>query len=144
MGWYTGRQSLNTRRLVAEHGGFVYDCDAYNDDLPYWVVVNGKPHLVICHTLDTNDSRFSRGQGFDCAEEWFVYMRDAFDWLYQEGARHPRFMTVAFHGRLIGRPGRMAALTRFLDHVEGHDGVWICRRDDVARHWIEHHPPSSR
>lgn len=139
-GWYTGRPSLNTRRLVVEHGGFLYDSDAYNDDLPYWVLVDGKPHLVICHALDTNDSRFSRGQGFDLAEEWFVYMRDAFDWLYQEGATHPRFMTVAFHCRLIGRPGRMAALTRFLDHVQSHSDVWICKRLEVARHWIRHHP----
>ncbi len=141
-GWYTGRPSLNTRRLVVEHGGFLYDSDAYNDDLPYWVLVEGKPHLIVCHTLDCNDSRFSRAQGFDLAEEWFTYMRDAFDWLYQEGAMHPRFMTIALHCRLIGRPGRIAALTRFLDYVRSHSDVWICKRIEVARHWIGHHPYS--
>lgn len=140
VGWYTGRPSPNTRRLVVEHGGFLYDCDAYNDDLPYWVVVGDRPHLVICHSLDCNDSRFTRAQGFDLAEDWLVYMRDAFDWLYAEGARTPRFMTVALHCRLIGRPGRMAALTRFLDHVERHADVWVCRRLEVARHWHERHP----
>ncbi len=140
LGWYTGRPSLNTRRLVVEEGGFIYDCDAYNDDLPYWVVVNGKPHLVICHSLDTNDSRFSRAQGFDLADDWFSYVRDAFDWLYAEGAKTPRLLTVALHCRLIGRPARMWALTRFLDHVLGHDEVWICKRIEVARHWYEHHP----
>lgn len=140
LGWYTGRPSLNTRRLVVEEGGFLYDCDAYNDDLPYWVAVNGKPHLVVCHSLDTNDSRFTRAQGFDLADDWFTYMRDAFDWLYAEGAKIPRLLTVALHCRLIGRPARMWALTRFLDHVLGHDDVWICKRIEVARHWYERHP----
>ena len=140
VGWYTGRPSINTRRLVVEHGGFIYDSDAYNDDLPYWVIVQGRPHLVICHALDTNDSRFSRGQGFDTADDWFDYMRDAFDWLYREGEHRPRLMTVAVHCRLIGRPGRMAALARFLDHVQSHSDVWICRRREVAEHWLRHHP----
>lgn len=140
IGWYTGRPSLNTRRLVVAQGGFLYDCDAYNDELPYWVQVEGRPHLVICHTLDTNDSRFSRAQGFDLAEEWLTYMRDSFDALYAEGADHPRFMTIAVHARLIGHPGRIGALERLRDHVLAHDDVWICRRNEVARHWYEHHP----
>jgi putative urate catabolism protein len=142
VGWYTGRPSLNTRRLVVEDGGFLYDCDAYNDDLPYWTLVAGKPHLVICHTLDNNDSRFSRAQGFDLAEEFFTYIRDGFDWLYAEGAEAPKMMTVAVHCRLIGRPGRIAGLARFLDHVQRHDDVWICQRQAIARHWIAQHPYS--
>ncbi len=140
LGWYTGRPSPNTRRLVVEEGGFLYDCDAYNDDLPYWTRVGGKPHLVICHGLDTNDSRFARAQGFDLAEQFFIYMRDAFDTLYAEAAEAPRMLIVAVHGRLIGRPGRIGGLARFLDHAQGHDGVWICRRRDIARHWIAHCP----
>jgi peptidoglycan/xylan/chitin deacetylase (PgdA/CDA1 family) len=140
LGWYTGRPSLNTRRLAVQHGGFLYDCDAYNDDLPYWTLVDGEPHLVICHSLDGNDSRFTRAQGFDLADHFFTYMRDSFDWLYRESAEVPRFMTVAVHGRLIGRPGRIGALARFLDHVQAHDEVWICQRQAVARHWIARHP----
>jgi allantoinase len=140
-GWYTGRPSINTRRLVVEDGRFLFDCDAYNEDLPYWVTVGGRPHLVICHALDTNDSRFTRAQGFDVAEEFFTYLRDAFDWLYAEGAERPRMMTVGLHCRLIGRPGRIAGLARFLDHVLAHERVWIAKREDVARHWIAHHPP---
>lgn len=140
LGWYTGRPGPNTRRLVVEEGGFLYDSDAYNDDLPYWVSVDGHPHLVICHSLDTNDSRFSRAQGFNLADDWFAYMRDAFDWLYMEGEHTPRMMTVALHARLIGKPARMWALTRFLDHVQKHDRVWICKREEIARHWYEHHP----
>ena len=140
IGWYTGRPSLNTRRLVVAEGGFLYDCDAYNDELPYWVGVDGKPHLVICHSLDTNDSRFSRAQGFDLGEEWLTYMRDAFDALYAEGAEYPRFMTIAVHARLIGRPGRIGALERLLDHILAFDDVWVCRRNEIAQHWYEHHP----
>ena len=140
LGWFTGRPSLNTRRLVVEEGGFLYDCDAYNDDLPYWTLVDGRPHLVICHSLDCNDSRFSRAQGFDLAADFLTYMREFFDWLYAESARTPRLMTVAVHARLIGRPGRIGALARFLDHVQGHDDVWICQRQAVARHWIARHP----
>jgi putative urate catabolism protein len=140
-GWYTGRPSLETRRLVVEEGCFLYDSDAYNDDLPYWTRVGGRPHLVICHALDTNDSRFTRAQGFDVAEEFFTYLRDAFDWLYAEGALRPRMMTVGLHGRLIGRPGRIAGLARFLDHVLSHDQVWVAKREEIARHWIAHHPP---
>lgn len=136
LGWYTGRPSRNTRRLVVEEGGFHYDCDAYNDYLPYWTLVDGRPYLVICPALDTNDSRFARAQGFDLAKEFFVYVRDAFDWLYAEGAETPKMLAVALHCRLIGQPGRMAGLARFLDHVQRHDDVWICRREAIARHWI--------
>ena len=143
LGWYTGRPSPSTRRLVVEEGGFVYDSDAYNDELPYWTQVDGKAHLVICHSLDTNDSRFTRAQGFDLAEQFFAYMRDSFDCLYAEGAEHPKLMTVAVHGRLIGRPGRIAGLTRFLDHVLRHENVWICKRDEIASHWVTNHPYSA-
>jgi allantoinase len=139
LGWFTGRPSLNTRRLVVEAGGFLYDCDAINDDLPYWVTVDGRRHLVICHTFDTNDGRFTRGQGFVTAAQWFEYMRDAFDWLRAEGAVAPKMLTVALHCRMIGRPGRIAALARFLDYVTGFPDVWICRREEIARHWHAHH-----
>jgi allantoinase len=140
VGWYTGRPSLNTRRLVVEEGGFLYDCDAYNDDLPYWTVVAGKPHLVICHSFDHNDSRFARAPGFVLADDFFTYVRNAFDWLYAEGAEAPKMMTVAVHCRLIGRPGRIAGLARLLDHVQRHNDVWICQRGEIARHWIATHP----
>ena len=139
LGWFTGRPSLNTRRLVVEEGGFLYDCDAVNDDLPYWVTVGGKRHLVICHTFDSNDGRFARGQGFVTADHWFAYMRDAFDWLYREGERAPKLLTVALHCRMIGRPGRIGALARFLDHAAAHPGVWLCRREEIARHWRRRH-----
>jgi len=140
LGWYTGRLSPNTRRLVVEEGGFLYDADAYNDDLPYWTVETGRPHLVVPYTLDNNDMKFGTPQGFSTGDEWLAYVRDAFDVLYAEGAEHPRMMSVGLHMRLIGRPGRLAALMRFLDHVERHDRVWICRRLDIARHWIARHP----
>jgi len=140
LGWYTGRLSPNTRRLVVEEGGFLYDSDAYNDDLPYWVVVSGKPHLVIPYTLDNNDMKFGMPQGFNTGDDFFTYLRDAFDVLYAEGATAPKMMSVGLHMRLVGRPGRFAALTRFLDHVQRHRDVWICRRLDIAHHWIRHHP----
>jgi allantoinase len=140
LGWYTGRLSPSTRRLVVEEGGFLYDADAYNDDLPYWVRVAGRPHLVVPYTLDNNDMKFGGYQGFNSGEQFFAYLRDAFDVLYTEGADRPRMMSVGLHMRLIGRPGRFAALQRFLDHVQRHPGVWICRRIDIARHWITHHP----
>lgn len=140
LGWYTGRPSANTRRLVVEHGGFLYDGDAYNDDLPYWVQVAGKRHLIVPHTLDHNDSRFARGQGLETADQFFTYVKDAFDCLYAEGADQPRLMTVAVHARLISRPGRIGGLARFLDYVLTHDKVWIARRADIARHWHQHHP----
>jgi len=142
LGWYTGRLSPNTRRLVVEEGGFLYDSDAYNDDLPYWTTVSGRAHLVIPYTLDNNDMKFGTPQGFNSGEQFYAYLRDAFDVLYAEGARTPRMMSVGLHMRLVGRPGRFAALQRFLDHVQQHAGVWICRRVDIARHWIQQHPAS--
>jgi allantoinase len=140
LGWYTGRLSPNTRRLVVEAGGFLYDSDAYNDDLPYWVLVSGKPHLVIPYTLDNNDMKFGMPQGFNTGDDFLTYLRDAFDVLYAEGATAPKMMSIGLHMRLAGRPGRFAALTRFLDHVQRHRDVWICRRIDIAHHWIRHHP----
>ncbi len=140
LGWYTGRVSPNTRRLVVEEGGFLYDADAYNDDLPYWVEVSGKPHLVVPYTLDNNDMKFGTAQGFNTGEDFFAYLRDAFDVLYAEGAEHPKMMSVGLHMRLAGRPGRAAALARFLDYVQKHERVWICRRVDIARHWHATHP----
>jgi len=140
LGWYTGRQSPNTRRLVVEEGGFLYDADAYNDDLPYWVTVSGKRHLVIPYTMDTNDMKFGGVQGFNTGEDFYTYLRDAFDVLYAEGATAPKMLSVGLHMRLAGRPGRAAGLARFLDHVLKHDGVWICRRVDIARHWMATHP----
>ncbi len=143
LGWYTGRISPNTRRLVVEMGGFLYDADSYADDLPYWVHDFGAPHLVIPYTLDNNDMRFATNQGFNSGDQFFAYLRDAFDTLYAEGAEQPRMMSVGLHCRLAGRPGRAAALARFLDHVAAHDRVWVCRRVDIARHWHEHHGPAS-
>lgn len=140
LGWYTGRDSPNTRRLVVEHGGFLYDADSYADDLPYWEVVNGKPHLVVPYTLDANDMRFATNQGFNTGEQFFTYLRDAFDVLYREGETAPKMMSVGLHCRIIGKPGRAAALERFLDYVQQHDGVWICRRVEIARHWYDEHP----
>jgi putative urate catabolism protein len=140
LGWYTGRLSPNTRRLVVEEGGFLYDADAYNDDLPYWVVEGGRPHLVVPYTLDNNDMKFGGYQGFNSGDQFFAYLRDAFDTLYAEGAHTPRMMSVGLHLRLVGRPGRFAALQRFLDHVQQRPDVWICRRIDIARHWIARHP----
>ena len=140
-GWYTGRQSPNTRRLVVEAGGFLYDSDAYNDDLPYWTRVAGRDHLVVPYSLDVNDSRMTRAQGFDTGEQFFAYARDAFDWLHRIGQQgRARMMSIGLHTRLIGRPGRIGALERLLDHIQRHDGVWLCRREDIARHWIDTHP----
>lgn len=141
VGWYTGRPSPNTRRLAVESGGFLYDSDAYNDDLPYWTQVSGRSHLVIPHSFDANDSRLQRGGDFATGEDFFAYCRDAFDWLYRKGARgEPRMMTVSLHGRLIGRPGRLGALERLLDHMASRDSVWVCNRASIARHWIATHP----
>lgn len=140
LGWYTGRDSPNTRRLVVEHGGFLYDADSYADDLPYWETVGGIPHLVVPYTLDANDMRFATNQGFNTGEQFFTYLRDTFDLLYREGEAAPKMMSVGLHCRIIGRPGRAAALERFLDYVQQHDGVWICRRVEIARHWYDTHP----
>jgi peptidoglycan/xylan/chitin deacetylase (PgdA/CDA1 family) len=145
LGWYTGRPSPNTRRLVVEEGGFLYDSDAYNDDLPYWTRVAGRDHLVIPYSLDTNDSRMTRGQGFDLGEQFFTYVRDAFDWLYRRGAEgQPRMMSIGLHCRLIGRPGRIGARARLIDHIQNHDAVWLCNRTAIARHWMAVHPASAR
>ncbi len=145
VGWYTGRDSPNTRKLVVEHGGFLYDADYYGDDLPFWTRVettDGRTvdHLVVPYTLDTNDMRFATPQGFNTADHFFTYLRDAFDVLYAEGEDRPKMMSVGMHCRLLGRPGRFLALQRFLDHIEKHDRVWVARRADIARHWIEKHP----
>ena len=139
-GWYTGRTGPNTRRLVVEEGGFLYDADDYNDDLPFWTEVAGRRHLVVPYTLDANDMRFATAQGFNSGDQFFAYLRDTFDVLYAEGAHTPRMMSVGLHCRLAGRPGRFAAVRRFLDHVLAHEQVWCCRRIDIARHWREHHP----
>ncbi len=140
LGWYTGRTSVNTRRLVAEEGGFLYDADDYNDDLPYWTVAAGRPHLVVPYTLDVNDMRFASPQGFNSGDQYFAYLRDSFDTLYAEGGETPRMMSVGLHCRLAGRPGRFRALERFIDHARAHEDVWFCRRIDIARHWRQRHP----
>ena len=140
LGWYTGRTSPNTRRLVAEYGGFLYDADDYNDDLPYWAEVGGQPQLIVPYTLDANDMRFVSPQGFNSGDQFLAYLKDSFDVLYAEGADTPRMMSVGLHCRLVGRPGRLAALERFLDYASRHDRVWFCRRIDIARHWRNRHP----
>lgn len=140
LGWYTGRTSENTRRLVAEEGGFLYDADDYSDDLPFWSRVVAKPHLVVPYTLDANDMRFCTPQGFNTGEHFFNYLKDSFDALYSEGKTAPKMMSVGLHCRIVGRPGRIGALTRFLDHVLAHEKVWVARRVDIARHWAATHP----
>jgi len=150
LGWYTGRDSPQTRRLVVEHGGFLYDSDSYADDLPYWTPValgegseRAEAHLVVPYTLDTNDMRFATAQGFNSGTQFFDYLRDAFDALYREGDPNgldePKMLSVGLHCRLAGRPGRIVALERFIDYVLQHQHVWICRRVDIARHWIATH-----
>jgi allantoinase len=142
VGWYTGRPSPNTRRLLAEIGGFLYDSDAYNDDLPYWTRVGGASHLVVPHSFDNNDSRLQRGGDFSTGDDFFRYCRDAFDWLYRRGVDgSPRMLTISLHCRIIGRPGRIGALVRLLDHIQRHDAVWLCSRAAIAQHWIAHHAP---
>jgi len=149
LGWYTGRDSPNTRKLVVEHGGFAYDADYYGDDLPFWeqVTVTGgesKPHLVVPYTLDANDMRFAAMQGFNSGTQFFDYLKDAFDVLYAEGdpagLDRPKMMSIGLHCRLVGRPGRAAALARFLDYIQSRDKVWITRRIDIANHWHAVHP----
>jgi len=148
LGWYTGRDSPNTRRLVVEQGGLIYDSDYYGDDLPLWQQVEtrsgeSKPHLIVPYTLDTNDMRFATAQGFNSGEQFYQYLRDSFDVLYAEGEHSPKMMSVGLHCRLVGRPGRFRALQRFLDYVQSQQQVWICRRIDIARHWIDRHPPQT-
>ena len=148
LGWYTGRDSPMTRQLILEQGGFLYDADSYADDLPYWVSmpIHGREqkHLVVPYTLDTNDMRFAAFQGFNSGEQFYTYLKDAFDVLYAEGQNgSPKMLSIGLHGRIVGRPARFRALQRFLDYVQGHEKVWICRRVDIARHWIAKHPPQS-
>ena len=152
LGWYTGRDSPDTRRLIVEHGGLLYDSDSYADDLPYWTVLalgagaqaRQVPHLIVPYSLDTNDMRFATAQGFNCGTQFFEFLRDAFDVLYREGdpgaLNEPKMLSVGLHCRLIGRPARIGALERFLDHVLQHPKIWVCRRVDIARHWIATHP----
>jgi putative urate catabolism protein len=145
LGWYTGRDSPNTRRLLVEQGGYLYDSDYYGDDLPFWMEVKksdgeSAPHLVVPYTLDTNDMRFALPQGFSHGDEFFEYLRDAFDVMYAEGEDHPAMMSIGMHCRLLGRPARFKALQKFLDHIEKHDRVWVCRRIDIAKHWVKEHP----
>ena len=145
LGWYTGRDSPNTRRLVADQGGYEYDSDYYGDDLPFWMPVTRSDggtlqQLIVPYTLDSNDMRFSSPQGFNTADHFYTYLRDAFDVLYAEGEEAPKMLNIGMHCRLLGRPGRLRALQRFLDYVEQHDRVWIARRIDIARHWRKVHP----
>ena len=140
LGWYTGRTSENTRHLVAEEGGFLYDADDYSDDLPFWSRVVMKPHLVVPYTLDTNDMRFATPQGFNTGKQFHAYLKHAFDCLYEEGETAPKMLSIGLHCRLAGRPARIQALKKFIDYVQKHDRVWLTRRIDIARHWIATHP----
>ena len=142
MGYYAGMPSINTRQIVVDAGSFLYDSDVYNDDLPYWSPDHPEL-LLIPYSLDTNDSRFGRGErSYQVADEFFTYLKDSFDVLYDEGRTHPKMMTIGLHARLLGRPGRIGALHRFLDYILSHDRVWICRRNDIASYWIKYHPNS--
>lgn len=139
LGYYAGLPSLNTRRIVSEAGNFLYDSDVYNDDLPYWSP-DYPELLLIPYSLDTNDSKFARDEKEYLADEFFTYLKDSFDLLYAEGETQPKMMTVGLHARLIGRPGRIASLHKILDYIQGHDRVWVCRRNDLAQYWAEHYP----
>jgi putative urate catabolism protein len=140
LGWYQGRTSPNTARLVAQEGGFVYDADSYADDLPYWDDQHGRAQLIVPYTLEANDMRFTAAQGFNTGEQFFTYLRDAFDALYLEGEAAPKMMSIGLHCRVVGKPGRIGALRRFLEHITRHDKVWVAKRIDIARHWIATHP----
>ena len=145
LGWYTGRDSPRTRRLILDHGGFEYDSDYYGDDLPFWMKVRKTsgdvvPQLIVPYTLDVNDMRFALPQGYSQAEDFYTYLRDTFDVLYAEGAYAPKMMSIGMHCRLLGRPGRIIALQRFLDYITNKDKVWVCRRIDIANHWKKFHP----
>lgn len=143
-GWYIGRCGENTRRLLLEFGDWLYDADSYADDLPYWLRRNdGKAHLIIPYTLDANDMRFATAQGFNCGEQFYQYLKDTFDVLHAEGENKPKMMSVGLHCRLAGRPGRAAAVARFLDYAAGKGGAWFCRREDIAKHWHNNHYPSA-
>ena len=139
LGWYTGRCSPNTRDLVFENGGFLYDSDSYSDDLPYWEKRNKKKQLIIPYTLDNNDMRFATNQGFNTGDHFFNYLKDSFDALYEEGKTNPKMMSVGLHCRLIGKPGRIQSLKKFLNYVLKHKDVWICKRIDIAKHWIKNY-----
>ncbi len=139
LGWYLGRCSPNSHRLAAEEGGFVYNADSYADDLPYWDYSHGEPQLMVPYTLDANDMRFATAQGFNSGQQFYEYLKDTFDILYAEGESRPKMMSVGLHCRLAGRPGRAAALARFLDYVQTHERVWVARRIDIAHHWRENH-----
>lgn len=139
-GWYLGRCSPNTHRLVSEEGGFTYNADTYADDLPYWDTFHTNPQLMIPYTADANDMRFATQQGFNSGDQFYTYLKDSFDVLYAEGETAPKMMSVGLHCRLAGRPGRAAALGRFLDYVQQHDKVWLCRRIEIAEHWMKQHP----
>jgi len=138
-GWYTGRCSPNTRDLVMEEGGFLYDSDSYSDDLPYWEKKEGKKQLIIPYTLDNNDMRFATNQGFNCGNQFYTYLKDSFDALYHEGKKNPKMMSVGLHCRLIGRPGRIQSLKKFLNYVLKFKDIWICKRVDIAKHWIKNY-----
>ena len=140
IGWYTGRCSPNTRDLVFEDGGFLYDSDSYSDDLPYWEYKKNKKQLIIPYTLDNNDMRFATNQGFNSGDQFYTYLKDSFDALYEEGKSAPKMMSVGLHCRLIGRPGRFQSLKKFIDYVLKFDDVWICKRIDIAKHWIKNYP----
>ena len=139
LGWYTGRCSPNTLDLVMEEGGFSYCSDSYSDDIPYWVKKGNKKQLIIPYTLDNNDMRFATNQGFNCGDQFFKYLKDSFDALYNEGKINPKMMSVGLHCRLIGRPGRIQSLRKFLDYVQKFNKVWICKRIDIAKHWIKNY-----
>ena len=139
LGWYTGRCSPNTRNLVMNEGGFLYDSDSYSDDLPYWETRKGKKQLIVPYTLDNNDMRFATNQGFNSGDQFYTYLKDSFDTLYEEGKTYPKMMSVGLHCRLIGRPGRIKSLKKFIDYVKKHDDVWICKRIDIAKHWIKNY-----
>ena len=140
LGWYTGRCSPNTRDLVFDDGGFLYDSDSYGDDLPYWEYKKNKKQLIIPYTLDNNDMRFATNQGFNTGDQFYTYLKDSFDALYEEGKTNPKMMSVGLHCRLIGRPGRIQSLKKFLDYALKFNDVWICKRLDIAKHWIKHYP----
>ena len=139
LGWYTGRCSPNTLDLVIEEGGFLYCSDTYSDDLPYWIKKGNKKQLMIPYTLDNNDMRFATNQGFNSGDQFFSYLKDSFDALYLEGKNSPKMMSVGLHCRLIGRPGRIQSLRKFLNYVLNFKDVWICKRIDIAKHWIKHY-----
>jgi allantoinase len=140
LGWHTGRFSANTRRLVMEETETIYDSDSYNDDLPYYVTVGGKPRLIVPYALDTNDFKFATSPGWMSGEDFFAYLRLAFDRLYKEGEREPKMMSIGLHARLAGRPARAEALSRFMDYLSTHEGIWICKRAEIAKHWLRVHP----